>query len=109
MVDISYKGLRRLNTLQIQYVKNLSEQEFKKIRRDFKDCTMFVDVKKQEKAGNRFKFSYHIRVESPNTILTAKQSDWDALKALHKVFDNLKSEVTHKFKKEATRRRTKKF
>ena len=54
---IKYKGLRRLNTLQIREVKRLTEQEFRKIKYDFKDCDIFVDVKKQEKAGNRFKFS----------------------------------------------------
>ena len=106
---IKYKGLRRLNTLQIREVKRLTEQEFRKIKYDFKDCDIFVDVKKQEKAGNRFKFSFHIRVESPSIVLTAKQADWDIMKALHKAFDNLKSEVTHKFKRESTRRRVKKF
>jgi len=106
---IKYKGLRRLNTLQIQEVKALTETEFKKIKYDFKDSDIFVDVKKQEKTGNRFKFSFHIRVESPSTILTAEQADWDVMKALHKTFDNLKTEVTHKFKKETIRRRKKIF
>jgi len=109
---IEYKGLKKLNTLQIKDIQAISKTEFTKIKREIKgnkNASLFIDIHTAEKTGNRIKYSYHLKVTCPNTILTSKETDWDHLKALHKAFDNIKVEVTHKFKDEQTPRKKKVF
>jgi len=111
MADVQYKGLKNLDSLEIKEVKNLCENEFKKIKRELRSQTakMFIDIHKQEKDGKRKKFSFHIRILNPSIVLTAKHSDFQIMKALHRSFDNLKTEVNKKFRKDVTKSKVKKF
>jgi len=112
MPDIIYRGLRKVGNMEIRDIKTQSEKEFKKIKREIKgnkNAKLFIDVHKAEKAGNRYKYSIHLRVECPTILLTASHADFDLLRALHRAYDNIKTETTHKFKRENTPRRTKRF
>ncbi|MFH1972552.1 MAG: hypothetical protein ABIJ18_03695 [archaeon] len=111
MEDIQYKGLKNLDSIQIKEVQNLCENELIKIKRELRSQTakMFIDIHLQEKDGKREKFSFHIRILNPTIVLTAKHSDFQIMKALHKSFDNLKTEGDKKFRKDVTKSKVKKF
>jgi len=84
---------------QEDYIKSLIEKTASKLDPDtLKDSKLIVDLKEHEKEGSRKKFSFHIKLEAPSTMLSAHADDWDLVKATHKVLDNLENEFQHKFK-----------
>lgn len=106
---IRYIGLKNLRPLQIKEVEEISERNFDRIRRDFKDATLVVYIKKQDRLGKPM-FSVNLRLDdaSIRNILLAKETDWDLPRVMHKVFDNLSNEINHKFKTNVTRKSYKK-
>ncbi len=102
---ISYIGLKNLRPLQIKEVEEISEKNFDKIKRDFKDASLVVYVKKQDRIGKPM-FSINLRLEdaSIRNILLAKETDWDLPRVMHKVFNNLTNEINHKFRRDVTRK-----
>lgn len=102
---ISYIGLKKLRPLQIKEVEEISERNFDKIRRDFKDATLVVYIKKKDRIGKPM-FSVNLRLEdaSIRNIMLAKETDWDLPRVMHKAFNNLTNEINHRFKGEVTRK-----
>ena len=86
------------------YIKDLIEKKLSKLEHDFsQDSKLIVDIKEYEKEGNRAKFSIHLRLEAPSSMLAAHAFDWDVIKATRKALDNLETEFKHKFKTEGTK------
>lgn len=112
MERISYIGLKKLNAPEIEIVRSITSKEYSRILRSFKDANLIIEIKEHDaagKAGKAKKYSIHMKVESPNCILTAEQADWDIARALHKTFNNLKNEINHRYKDEVTLKRKLKF
>jgi len=108
--NICYVGLNVLTPEQATDVMQLTAATYKKFRRDFQELQLVVHVKKYTSGGKRAKYSVHLRLVGPNTVkLLANRADWDLRLALHKAFDNLSKEATHKFKKDVTPQRRKTF
>ncbi|MDP6641822.1 MAG: hypothetical protein QGF74_00360 [Candidatus Nanoarchaeia archaeon] len=100
MENITYVGLKKLDEDEIEVINKLTERFYPKINREFDSVNLTVDVKKYDPTGKRGKYSIHLRIDHPNikNILSAKEFDWDLATSLHKTFDNLMSEIEHKFK-----------
>lgn len=108
--NITYVGMNVLTPEQATDVMQLTAATYKKFQRDFQELDLIVHVKKYTSGGKRAKYSVHLRLVGPNTVkLLANQADWDLRLALHKAFDNLSQEATHKYRKDVTPQRRKTF
>lgn len=108
--DIQYVGLKALSPEQARDVMQFTANAYKKFLRDLPDVKMVVHVKKYNATAKRAKYSVHLRLVGPNTVeLLANMADWDLRLALQKAVANLTQEATHKFKKDVTPQRRKKF
>ncbi len=104
MERLTFIGLRSLDAIEIALLKDIAEKEFGKILRDFRESSLIIRIKPYGTEGARKKYSVHARIESPAIVMTARHADWDLARCLHRTFDNIKSEIGHKFKKNVTRR-----
>ena len=111
--DIQFVGLKELDAMEIEKLQSLSEKHFSKIRRDFTNGRLVVNIKKgSSKAGDtsdkRARYEISLRLDAPALICTAGHSDWELERAIHRSFNALQNEAKHKFeKKEAKRNRAK--
>ena len=109
---IKYLKLKKLDSEEIKKVIEITEKEFRIIKRDFKNPLLIVNIHKQRRIG-KDKYSIKLKLEEPRihqgNMMVAKQFDWDLVKALHKTFDNLKNEIRHKIGKEEIRKKKKRF
>jgi len=95
---ITYKGLRKLDAFEISTVQNLAEKNFPKIARNFSNANLTVDVKKAAVKGKRSRYTIILRVAAPTkTVFSAKHTDWELQRAVHRAFDNIKNEASHRF------------
>ncbi len=99
MDEITYRNLDRLDAAEIAAVQRICPREFEKIKRNFSNASLVVDIKKINRDGKKAAYEVNARIDAPSTKLHAKHSDWELQRALHRIFDNLKMEVEHKFKK----------
>ncbi len=100
MEEITYKGLDRLEAVEVTTIQRISGREFSKIKRNFGDkAFLILGVKKINCEGRRSKYEINARVDAPCLVLHAEHSDWELQRVLHRTFDNLKVEFEHKFKK----------
>lgn len=90
---IIYEGLKALKPEEIKVIKDLVEQGYEKIQRDFFNSKLIVDLHKMEKAGKRAKYSVHLRLDHPSLMMSAEEAEWELEKALHKTMDNLMEQV----------------
>lgn len=96
--QITYKGLRNLDSFDISKIQTLVDKNFPKIQRNFSNAHLTVDIKKAAIRGKRARYTVILRVSAPTkVILTAKHTDWELERAVHRAFDNIKSESSHKF------------
>ena len=70
---------------------------YEKIKRDLPGV-LKIHAKKHEKTGERCKYSFHAKVQTPISLINVKDDDWELHKALHKVLRKVESQVKHKFK-----------
>ncbi|MBS3170755.1 hypothetical protein J4223_03155 [Candidatus Woesearchaeota archaeon] len=96
---VIYGGLKDLNSIEVQQIKLLVDQEYVKVEREFKEAKLIVEIGKAEKAGARAKYSIHLRLEDPNLMLTADDADWDLVKAVRVTFGKLIEQAQKKSKK----------
>ncbi len=99
MDEITYKGLDRLEAMEVATIQKISGREFDKIKRNFDKASLVVGVKKINAEGKRSKYEINARVDAPSLVLHAEHSDWELQRVLHRTFENLKTEFEHKFKK----------
>lgn len=96
---VIYEGLKDLKQDEIKLIKELVEPGYERVKRDFVNSKLVVDVQKADKAGNRAKYTVHLRLDNPSLLLTAEESDWELHKVLHKTLDNLQEQVRKKSNK----------
>ena len=108
-LGVHYGRLQSLTAVQMQDVHRIVEGGYKRLSRHLRGSVLLVDVKSYHRRGVRHKYTVHLRLEGPQTvILSARQTDWDLPKALHKAVANLEMEAAHRFKFEGKPRRGKK-
>lgn len=116
-MDILYVNKKGLIDPEIAVIEEITSKFAEKLNISYYkksinvDPKLFVNVKKhasKPKENMRSNYSVHVKLEAPSILFSAHESDWDLKLALHKTFENLVSEVEHKFKDEKTiRKRTK--
>jgi len=99
MEEINYIGLDKLDAWDIANVQRVSSREFGKLKRNFSDASLIVNIKKINKKGKRSTYEVNARIDAPSVKCYAEHSDRELQRALHRIFDSLKMEVEHKFKK----------
>lgn len=104
-MGISFIGLKNFNVLEMESIKSISETYYSKILRDFKEGNLIVNAKKFVKAGERSKYSVHLRIQNPSMILNATDADWELPRALHKAFTNLQNSAKKRFKETRARKK----
>lgn len=103
---INFIGMRDLEPEEQYLVNRLSTGNYQKIKRVLKNITnMTVHIKCYEKTGGKKKFSLHVRVSAPTTkvIESCRSHDFDLARALHKAFDDVRTQINHKYRSDTTR------
>ena len=96
---IRFIGLKKLNDGQQAAINKISNKYYQKIARNLKkDVDVDLQVKIDDTAGKRERFTIKIRIDQPSVLINANSSDWDLNKALHKAFEAVLREIEHKFK-----------
>jgi len=96
---IQFVGVNELDPEEQAVVSRLSTEQFEKIRRMVTNIeNMTVHIKSYDKEGKK-KFSLHIRVKAPTSavIESCKSHDFDLARALHKAFDDIRTQIEHRF------------
>jgi len=55
--------------------------------------SLAVNIKKHEKAGNRHKFSIHLRAENSSGLSVSESTEWDLKVAMRESFRKLEKEL----------------
>ncbi len=96
---ISYRGLKKLNNLEIGKIKNFAEKEFSKIIRKIPNATLKIDVKKASNTGKRSRYTVSLKIATPTkNVLNCEITKWDLDKALKEAFISIGNEATKKFR-----------
>ena len=82
--DIRILGLKDFKDDEQETIKEFSLKYYEKISRDLPG-TLRIHAKKHDKAGERAKYSFHAKVQTPTSLINVRDDDWDLHKALHKV------------------------
>lgn len=102
--EINYRGLDRLDAMEIAITQKITFKEFSKIKRKIDNAVLVIDIKKNQSGGKKAMYDIKARVEAPALVLHAEHSGWELEITLHKTFDNLKTEIEHKFTKKETKK-----
>jgi ribosome-associated translation inhibitor RaiA len=97
---IQFVGVSELAPEEQALVSKLSTEQYEKIKRLIPNIEqMVVHIKHYEKEGEKKKFSLHIRVKAPTqaVIESCKSHDFDLARALHKAFDDVRTQIEHRF------------
>ncbi len=107
--NITYVGLKNLDSFDISKVQTIVGRCFPKIQRHFSNAALIVNIKIADVTGNRKRYTVSLRVLAPNPILSAEHMDWELQRAVRRAFDGLENEARHKFKVGVVNRRKKNF
>ena len=94
---ISILGLDDFDSIEKRKIMDYAEKYKRKIFRDVNGL-LIINSKKHKKEGKRVKYSFHVRLEAPETIVDVKDYDWVLSTALNKVFIKVENKLQHKFK-----------
>ena len=103
---IQFVGVSSLEPEEQVLVSRLSTENYEKIKRALKNITnMTVHIKCYEKTGGKRKFSLHVRVAAPTikVIESCKSDDFDLARALHKAFNDVRTQIQHRYRSDTTR------
>ncbi len=98
--QIQFVGVSKLEPEEQMLISKLSTENYQKIKRMLKNVTnMTVHVKCYDKEGSKKKFSLHVRVAIPTmkVIESCKSHDFDLARALHKAFNDIRTQISHRF------------
>jgi ribosome-associated translation inhibitor RaiA len=98
--QVQFVGVNELSPEEQALVSRLSTEHYEKLQRTLKTIeNMTVHVKHYEKTGGKRKFSLHVRIKAPTkaVIESCTSDDFDLARALHKAFEDLKTQVEHRF------------
>lgn len=102
---IQYIGLKELPLEEQNLVREITEQEYHKIKRKIKNIlTLTVHLKKYDKSGSKPKYAFHIKAIAPTTTIdSCKAHDWDLARSLRKSLHDLLCQIEHTFHDDTTR------
>ncbi len=109
MEQITYVGLKSLDSFEISTVQTIVGRCFPKIQRHFSNATLTVNIKIADVTGKRKRYTVFLRVSAPRNVLSVEHTDWELQRAVHRAFDGLENEAQHKFKVGVVKRRGKTF
>ncbi len=99
-MPIQFIGLKDFKPEETEVITEISEHYHEKLKIKVHKFLLKVHIKKQRKAGNRQKFSSHLRLETPHILAVSESHDWDLPRALHECYKKLEREINHKLKLE---------
>lgn len=99
-MPVQFIGLKDFKPEETETITEISEHYHEKIRIKIPRFLIKAHIKRYEKAGNRVKFSAHLRLETPNILAVSESHDWDLARVLHECFKKLRREISHKLKLE---------
>jgi hypothetical protein len=102
---IQFVGVSSLPADEQEIVHRLTTEHYEKIKRDLRNITnMTVHIKCYEKEGNRKKYSMHVKVVAPTREFNStKADDWELSRALHKAFNDIRSQIQHRMHSDTSR------
>ncbi len=102
---IQYVGVSDLTAEEQAIVNSIVTDEFSKIKRKINNITdITVHIKTYQKEGGKKKYSMHIKIAAPTHVFdSSNQDDWDLPTALHKAFESVEHQITHKFHNDVSR------
>lgn len=95
---ITIKGLDDFTAEEVTKIKGITSSGNEKIQREVKGFLVIM-AKKHEKDGNRAKYTFQGKINSPTAIINVSSTDWDLEKALHKLINKIQSSAQNKFRK----------
>lgn len=102
MVEVKYVGWDELqvDNVEILQAKSLVEKHAQRIELLVHNTLeLVVHVKEYDKAGERKKYSVHIRATYPgDTIISDKAHDWQLKRAVQQGLEAIEHQLQHKFK-----------
>lgn len=105
---IQFIGVSSLSADEQDTVNKLTTEYFEKIKRSLHNETnLVVHVKTHNAEGGRKKYSMHVRAMAPTKqqFDSSNQDDWALPAALHKAFESIQHQITHKLHTDVTRPR----
>lgn len=102
---MEFTGLKELEPLEQTIVKGIAQDYFPILQqRVHNDIDLLVHVKSYNKAGNRSKYSIHLKlIYAGDVIDVNKVHDWDLPKGVHEAFVALLNIAKKKFKLDANK------
>ena len=97
--NIQILGLKDFSEKEQNEVLELTQRYYEKIERNLPGL-LKIHAKKHDKAGERSKYSFHAKVQLPESLINVRDDDWILATALHKVLKKVENQVKHKFKNE---------
>ncbi len=97
---IQFVGVNELAPEEQELVSRLSTENYEKFTHLVKNIEqMVVHIKTYENEGQKKKFALHIRIKVPTMAIfeSCKSHDFDLARALHKSFDDIRTQIEHKF------------
>lgn len=102
MAEIKYVGLDELSldAFELQKLRETAESHAQKIERlVHNQLELIVHVKSYEKAGEKQKFSLHVRANYPGGhVVSDKVHDWNILTAVQHSLKAIEEQLHHKFR-----------
>jgi hypothetical protein len=96
--NITIKGLDQFEEEEIEKIKEIVSTNYEKIKRDIKG-NLVLHAKKHEKDGNRAKYTFHGKIQTPDNLINVEDNDWLLSTALHKVMNKLHASAQNKARK----------
>lgn len=102
---MEFTGLKELEPLEQTIVKGIAQEYFPVLQqRVHNDIDLLVHVKAYNKAGNRSKYSIHLKlIYAGNVIDVNKAHDWDLPKGVNEAFVSLLNIAKKKFSLDANK------
>jgi len=97
---ITLSGLRDTNEEEVLLIKDTANKFHEKIIKWIADVSLHVDCKYAEKAGEKARFTFIIRVESPKTHFSVEAEEYELKKALNNAFKHAENKIKHELKLE---------
>jgi len=93
-----YLGIKSLNKIDQDKIKNLVLNYMEKIDRYFVNYNFRMHIKVY-KVGGKDKYSFHGKIDCPDFLFAADAVDWDLRRTVHKLMKKILNGLEHEFHK----------
>jgi hypothetical protein len=99
MENIQIIGMENLDDSEKKILSKLTKEYYPKIARRLKNKIVLVlHIKLVSKGGKRRRFNVTLRVVAPTHTFESSIEEWDLSTVIHIAFEELESEIEHRFK-----------